>query len=194
VNNQNFCDVVWGLVADKTIDEAFPILRDQFPGIDDARLRAELETAHMMRRMPRPEPLVAEPPAPEPEPAKPASEPEPPLPKVKRATVSDEVRAERKAHKLVEDVPATMNLAIAGEWRRYPGMPEVLINVNQVAVVQKTSRRRGTFYRLLPRTAWQGREFWRHSKRGKKIVIPIKRAMFEVGFWTRRKSCRDENE
>lgn len=124
------------------------------------------------RAEPEPPPVAAEEPKPVASPAI-ASKPK----------TTPEERAANKAHKLSAEMPSSVTLVPGRGWRRYPGMPEILINKHQIAVVQKQSRRLGVHYVLVPRYGFKGREAWHYWKKGKRTVIFVKRAMYECGFW-----------
>jgi hypothetical protein len=111
-----------------------------------------------------------------------------PVPEPKPATAvkpkaTPEERAANKAHKLAAEMPSSITLVPGRGWRRYPGMPEILISKHQIAIVQKQSRRLGVHYVPVPRYGFKGREAWHYWKKGKRAVINVKRAMYECGFW-----------
>jgi hypothetical protein len=107
-------------------------------------------------------------------------------PKKTTADPEAKAKAERKKHKLGDEVPTPLALYAPAEWRRYPGMPDILIHRDQIAVVQRVSRRRGVYFKTLPRRSFQKKDFWRHFKDGKRTLISVKRAMYECGFWQRK--------
>jgi len=135
-------------------------------------------------------PLDVLPPAPEPEPP-PEPAPEPKA-KVKAAHTPEEVKAKaaRKQHKLSVDVPQKFTARVtSSDWRRFPGMPDVLINRHGTAMQHHTSRRRGEYYKILALKFRNGRALWVHWKDGVRTYIPVFRAMYDTGHWKR--SSRD---
>jgi hypothetical protein len=105
------------------------------------------------------------------------------------APVKVDKRRAFKEHKLKPAgvIPATLSLTFSDEWRQHPGMPDLFIHRSQFAVQQKASRRKGIYWKPVTRHSFQGKDFFIHWKRNKRVKIPVYRAMYECGHWYKKK-------
>jgi hypothetical protein len=99
-----------------------------------------------------------------------------------QATPEEKAKAARKKHKLSVDVGAPWS-RISKDWRRYPGMPDLIVCKNFVGIQQRTSRRHGTRYELVPFGFFNKMPRWQVSKRSKRTNVPAWRVMYDCGFW-----------
>jgi len=100
--------------------------------------------------------------------------------------------SEAKQHKITIR-PAPLPLFVT-ELRSYPGMPDLLISPNEHGYTQRHSRRRGTHLVEVPTSSYRKKKFWRFWKNGKRVDIPVWKAMIEVGYRNHRGASKRAGE
>jgi len=159
---------------------AYNFIREGAPDLQPADVQAIIAECRADWGKPKPQAPIAETPPPT-APTK-AIEPRP----RSKQTPGQAAKAARKQHKLSVDIPSKFTARVASsDWRRFPGMPDILVNRDGTAVQHQVSRRRGEYYKILALKFHYGKPLWVHWKDGIRTYIPVLRAMYETGFWKR---------